>query len=137
MKNNFISSYKNLSILFILAFVFQKIGSTLFFYFFIFLINLLWLPQKIKNNCSFKENLFLIITIFFISAGVIFYFEGISKLLFSYFMISQNSITLFPKLIPLLLFFNLYRLCFFLSGFFLAILPKLEPAFAYIIVRVL
>ncbi len=87
MKNNFISSYKNLSILFILAFVFQKIGSTLFFYFFIFLINLLWLPQKNKNNCSFKENLFLIITIFFISAGVIFYFEGISKLLFSYFMI--------------------------------------------------
>ena len=87
MKNNFVSSYKNLSILFILAFAFQKIGSTLFFYFFIFLINLLWLPQKIKNNCSLKENLFLIITIFFISAGVIFYFEGTSKLLFSYFVI--------------------------------------------------
>lgn len=59
----------------------------LFFYFFIYLITLLWLPIKIKSSLDFIKKLVLTITIFFISTLSIFYFDGIGHSLYSYILV--------------------------------------------------
>lgn len=59
----------------------------LLFYFFIYLINFLWLPIKIKSSLNFIKKLVLTVTIFFISTLSIFYFDGIGHSLYRYIIV--------------------------------------------------
>ena len=84
MVNSFLTSYKSLIIFLMIAFISNFLGFDFFSYFFIYLINFLWLTVKINENITFVKKIILTAVIFFISTISIFYFDGIGKSLYRY-----------------------------------------------------